>query len=81
MASNLSAIVECSGLSCLVAMNGAEDEGVTILVSSGGENHVVSSRKGHIYKGPFTLGGIPDGIPHGIALVQSAIFRLFLRDT
>ena len=32
-------------------------------------------------KGPFTLAGIPDRIPRGIALVQSAHFYLFLRDT
>ena len=33
-----------------------------------------------LYKGPFTLGGIPDGIPRGIALVQSVHIYLFLRD-
>ena len=32
-------------------------------------------------KGPFTIGGIPDGIPRGIALVQWVHIYLFLRDT
>ena len=32
-------------------------------------------------KGPFTLGGIPDGIPRGIALFQWVHIYLFLRDT
>ena len=44
----------------------------------------IQGNQGHLgtlTKGTFTLAGIPDGIPRGIALVQSAHFYLFLRDT
>ena len=64
---------------CRQELNGVPK--ILVVMNVEGPTCIMKVKGTTLYKGPFTLGGIPDGIPCGIALVQSVHIYLFLRDT